>query len=102
MYSQDAIHSRRSGRSGPTEETLAGLACAICGTDYRSAPATDARVVSRLADQRTLACQGVCARLACGSATGLDETPLPLAERVSRYEAGQAQQQSSQGQGNDA
>lgn len=38
MYSQDAISGHRRGRPEPTSEMLAGLACLICGTDYRDAP----------------------------------------------------------------
>lgn len=87
MYSQSSIYSRCNSRSAPTEEMLFGLTCVICGTDYRSVPTADGLVVSRSDDGPTLACRGVCARLASGSATGLDETPLSLTERVRRYEA---------------
>ncbi len=85
MYSQDAISGRRSGRSAPTDEMIWGLACVICGTDYRHAPAANARVVSHRDDKQLLACQGVCARMASGSVTGVDETPVPLTERMHRY-----------------
>ncbi|MDG4861004.1 hypothetical protein P8605_23010 [Streptomyces sp. T-3] len=102
MYSQSSISSRRSSRSAPTEEALFGLTCVICGTDYRIAPTADALVVSRGGDGPTLACRGVCARMASGSATGLDETPLPLAERVRRYEAGRARKQPDQAQADQA
>ncbi|MFK8845165.1 hypothetical protein [Streptomyces sp. Ac-502] len=87
MYSQSSIYSRCNSRSAPTEEMLFGLTCVICGIDYRSAPTADALVVSRSAEGSTLACRGVCARLASGSASGLDESPPPLTERVRRYEA---------------
>ncbi|TLS44255.1 hypothetical protein FE633_21045 [Streptomyces montanus] len=90
MYSQDAISGRRRGRPEPTAEMLSGLACLICGTDYRSAPDREAVVVSHRDDKQQLACQGPCARLASGSVTGLDETPLPLAERLSRHQADRA------------
>ncbi|MEF3118178.1 hypothetical protein RB636_34005 [Streptomyces chrestomyceticus] len=98
MYSQSSIYSRCASRSAPTEEMLWGLSCVVCGTDYRSAPTADAQVVSRGAEGPTLACRGVCARLASGSATGLDETPLPLTERVRRYEA-RARKHAGQAQG---
>ncbi|MGP3999897.1 hypothetical protein [Streptomyces sp. 8N706] len=66
---------------------IAGLVCIVCRTDYRSAPDTDAVVVSHHSDKQLLACGGVCARMASGSVTGHDETPLPLAERMHDYEA---------------
>ncbi|QEU96039.1 hypothetical protein [Streptomyces kanamyceticus] len=96
MYSQSSISNRRSSRPAPTEETLFGLTCVICGTDYRTAPTVDALVVSHSGDGPTMACRGVCARMASGSATGLDEAPLSLAERVRRYEAGRARKQAGQ------
>ena len=87
MYSQDSISGRRRGRPEPTAEMLSGLACLICGTDYRNAPDPAAVVVSHRADRQLLACHGTCARMASGSVDGLDETPLPLAERVRRHRA---------------
>ena len=88
MYSPHAISSRRPSRTEPTEEMIAGLVCTVCRTDYRTAPDTHAAmVVSHHSDRQLLACQGVCARMACGSVTGLLETPLPLAERIQRHEA---------------
>lgn len=87
MYSQDSISGRRRGRPEPTAEMLSGLACLICGTDYRNAPAPEAVVVSHRDDRQLLACHGTCARIASGSVNGLDETPLPLAERVGRHQA---------------
>ncbi|MET9498835.1 hypothetical protein [Streptomyces sp. NPDC006552] len=99
MYSQASISSHHRGsRSAPTEETLSGLTCAICGLDYRTAPDAEAVLVSRGAEGSTVACQGVCARMASGSATGLDETPPPLAERVRRYETAVARKQGEQAQ----
>ncbi|MET8413618.1 hypothetical protein ABZV34_37265 [Streptomyces sp. NPDC005195] len=89
MYSQDAISGHRRGRPEPTAETLSGLACLICGTDYRNAPDANAVVVSHRDDRQLLACHGTCARLASGSVTGLEETPLPLAERLRRHSADQ-------------
>ncbi|MET7764360.1 hypothetical protein ABZS71_20920 [Streptomyces sp. NPDC005393] len=86
MYSPDAISSRRRGRPEPTEEMIAGLVCIVCHTDYRRAPDTDAMVVSHHSDKQLLACEGVCARMAGGSVISPDETPLPLVERVHRYE----------------
>ncbi|MET7664487.1 hypothetical protein ACWGDS_07645 [Streptomyces sp. NPDC055059] len=88
MYSQDSISGRRRGRPEPTAETLAGLTCLICGTDYRNAPGPEAVVVSHRDDKQLLACHGTCARMASGSVNGVDETPLPLAERVRRHRAG--------------
>jgi hypothetical protein len=90
MYSQDAIHGHRRAGSEPTAEMLSGLACLSCGTDYRNAPDTNAVVVSHRDDRQQLACHGVCARLVSGSVSGLDETPLPLDERVSRHSADSA------------
>ncbi|WP_327346087.1 hypothetical protein [Streptomyces europaeiscabiei] len=87
MYSQDAISGRRRGRPEPTTEMLSGLACLICGTDYRSAPDAEAVVVSHRDDKQQLACHGTCARLASGSVSGLNETPLPLAERLRGHQA---------------
>ncbi|UUU34136.1 hypothetical protein JIX56_32240 [Streptomyces sp. CA-210063] len=87
MYSQDSISSRRRGRPEPTPEMLSGLACLMCGTDYRNAPDPEVVVVSHRHDKQLLACQGTCARMASGSVDGLDETPLPLAERVRRHGA---------------
>ncbi|MEU8977156.1 hypothetical protein [Streptomyces sp. NPDC048309] len=90
MYSQDAISGRRrsgGGRPEPTPEMISGLACLICGTDYRNAPDADVMVVSHRNDAQLLACRGTCARLASGSPTGLDETPLPLDERMRRHQA---------------
>ncbi|WP_328751456.1 hypothetical protein OHT57_38725 [Streptomyces sp. NBC_00285] len=92
MYSQDSISGHRRGRPEPTAETLSGLACLICGTDYRdargNAPVPEAVVVSHRDGKQLLACHGTCARMASGSVDGLDETPLPLAERVRRHGAG--------------
>ncbi|CAM5371056.1 hypothetical protein SALBM135S_08572 [Streptomyces alboniger] len=99
MYSQSSISSRSSSRSAPTDETRYGLTCVICGTDYRTTPSADALVVSRGSDGPTVACRGVCARMASGSATGLDGAPPPLAERVSRFEADRAQNRADQAQG---
>lgn len=87
MYSQDSISGRRRGRPEPTEEVLAGLACLICRTDYRNAPDVQVVVVSHHDDKQFLACHGTCARMACGSVNGLDETPLPLAQRVRMHRA---------------
>jgi hypothetical protein len=64
---------------------ISGLVCIICRADYRKAPGTEAMVVSHHGGKQLLACEGVCARLASGSVTGLDETPLPLAKRVQRH-----------------
>ncbi|MDX6312397.1 hypothetical protein [Actinacidiphila soli] len=88
MYSADGIAKRRNGRAEPTEEMIAGLVCSVCRTDYRRSPDKDARVVSHHGDTQLLACEGVCARMASGSVTGVDETPLPLADRVRNYEVG--------------
>jgi len=88
MYSQNAISSRSRGGAEPTAEMISGLVCVVCRTDYRTAPDTDALVVSYHDDRQLLACRGVCARMASGSATGLNETPPPLAERVNRHSAG--------------
>jgi hypothetical protein len=87
MYSQDAIFSRRGRRTEPTEEMLSGLVCVVCRTDYRSRPTADPDpvVVSHSDDRQLLACQGVCARMTSGSATGLDEMPPPLSERMRRH-----------------
>ncbi|MGP3984000.1 hypothetical protein [Streptomyces sp. KR80] len=85
MYSPDAISNRRHRRTEPTEEMIAGLVCIICRTDYRRSPGTDAKVVSHHSEEQLLACEGVCARMATGSVTGLDETPLTLAERMHNY-----------------
>lgn len=89
MYSQDSISGRRrgGGRPEPTAEMISGLACLICGTDYRSATDAEAVVVSHRDDKQQLACHGTCARMASGSVTGLDEAPLPLEERLRRYQA---------------
>ncbi|PTM99340.1 hypothetical protein [Streptomyces sp. VMFN-G11Ma] len=87
MYSQDSISGHRRGRPEPTAEVLSGLACLICGADYRSAPDPEVVVVSHRGDKQLLACHGTCARMASGSVNGLDETPLPLAERVRRHRA---------------
>jgi hypothetical protein len=87
MYSPDAMSSRRRSRPEPTEEMIAGLVCIVCRADYRDTPNTDAMVVSHHTDKPLLACEGVCARMASGSVTGLEETALPLAERMHRYEA---------------
>ncbi|MEH0555226.1 hypothetical protein [Streptomyces sp. B21-101] len=87
MYSQDSISGRRRGRPEPTAEVLSGLTCLVCATDYRNAPDTEAVVVSHRDDKQLLACRGTCARIASGSADGLDETPLPLAERVLGHRA---------------
>ncbi|MFD0306226.1 hypothetical protein [Streptomyces sp. NPDC127119] len=87
MYSQDAISGHRRGRPEPTAEMLSGLACLMCGTDYRTAPDPEAVVVSHHDGGQLLACHGTCARMACGSGNGLGETALPLAERVRRHRA---------------
>lgn len=87
MYSSDAISSRRRSHSEPTEEMVAGLVCVVCRTDYRRAPDTDAMVVAHHSGKQLLACEGVCARMAGGSVNGSDGTPLPLVERIHRYEA---------------
>ncbi|MDX3529883.1 hypothetical protein P1P75_26580 [Streptomyces sp. ID05-39B] len=86
MYSQESISGRRRGRPEPTAETLSGLACLICATDYRSASAPEAVVVSDRGGRPLLACRGTCARMAGGSVDGLDVTPLPLDERVRRHQ----------------
>lgn len=88
MYSQNAIHGRRRDRPEPTPEVLSGLACLICGTDYRIAHDPEVVVVSHRDGKQLLACRGTCARMARGAVNGLDETPLPLAERVRRHGAG--------------
>ncbi|GGX56891.1 hypothetical protein [Streptomyces fructofermentans] len=88
MYSQDSISGRRRGRPEPTPEVLSGLACLICGTDYRTGPDPEPVVASHKDDKQLLACRGTCARMASGSVDGLDETPLPLAERVRRHGSG--------------
>lgn len=90
MYSQDAIFNRNRNRSQTTPAMARGLVCVVCGTDYRNAPTAEAVVVSHRDDRQLLACRGACARLASGSATGLDETPLPLAERIRGHETGSA------------
>ncbi|MGX1272980.1 hypothetical protein [Streptomyces phaeoluteigriseus] len=87
MYSQESISGRRRGRPEPTAETLSGLACLICATDYRAASAPEAVVVSHRDDRQLLACRGTCARMAGASLDGLDETPVPLDERVRRHES---------------
>jgi hypothetical protein len=91
MYSQDSIFNRGSNGSRSRSETIAamasGLACVICGTDFRDSPTTDEVVVSHRDDRQLLACRTVCARLASGSPTGLDETPLPLAERMRLHDS---------------
>ncbi|MFI0240470.1 hypothetical protein [Streptomyces sp. NPDC016845] len=102
MYSQSSIFSRRGSRRAPTEEVLSGLACVVCGTDYRATEGADAVVVSHTDDRSMLACRGVCARIACGSTEGLDEPPLPLAERVRRYETGRAATESGPAPGDQA
>ncbi|MEU0116406.1 hypothetical protein ABZ137_22600 [Streptomyces bobili] len=86
MYSQESISGHRRGRPEPTAETLSGLACLICATDYRDASAPEAVVVSHRDGRPLLACRGTCARMAGGSVDGLDETPLPLDERVRRHQ----------------
>ncbi|MFF8321614.1 hypothetical protein ACF06V_31170 [Streptomyces bobili] len=86
MYSQESISGRRRGRPEPTAETLSGLACLVCATDYRAASAREAVVVSHRDGRPLLACRGTCARMAGGSVDGLDETPLPLDERVRRHQ----------------
>jgi hypothetical protein len=90
MYSQDSISGRRRGRPEPTAEMLAGLACLVCGADFRNAPDGGETVVSHRDDKQLLACHGTCARMASGSVTGLDETPLPLAERIRKHLPDQA------------
>ncbi|GAA1899252.1 hypothetical protein GCM10009837_22280 [Streptomyces durmitorensis] len=85
MYSQDSISGRRRGRSEPTAEMLSGLACSVCGADFRQAHDGEEAVVSHRDDKQLLACHGTCARMATGSVTGLDEPPLPLAERMRRH-----------------
>ncbi|WP_049575852.1 hypothetical protein [Streptomyces sp. SBT349] len=87
MYSQDAMFTRRNGSAEPTEEMSAGLACVVCGADYRAATAVEAVVVSHRGDHQLLACRGVCARMTSGAVGGLDEAPLPLAERERRFQA---------------
>lgn len=87
MYSQDAIYGRRRDRPGPTPEVLSGLACLMCGTDYQNAPDPEVVVVSHRGDRQLFACRGTCARMASGAVNGLDEPPLPLAERVRRHRA---------------
>ncbi|MFJ6700143.1 hypothetical protein ACIQM4_29420 [Streptomyces sp. NPDC091272] len=98
MYSQSSISSHRGGRPAPTEETLHGLTCVICGADYRTTPSADAVSVSHGTEGSVLACAGVCARMAGGPTTGPKDTPLPLAERVRRYEAGRARRQADEAQ----
>jgi hypothetical protein len=66
---------------------IAGLVCIVCRTDYRRAPDTDAMVVGHHSGKQLLACERVCARMAGGPVIGSDETPLPLAKRMHRYEA---------------
>ncbi|MFE2426145.1 hypothetical protein ACFXJ5_05225 [Streptomyces sp. NPDC059373] len=88
MYSADGIAKRRNGRAEPTEEMIAGLVCSVCRTDYRRSSDREAKVVSHHGDAQLLACEGVCARMASGSVNGVDETPLPLADRVHNYEVG--------------
>ncbi|MEU5344039.1 MULTISPECIES: hypothetical protein [unclassified Streptomyces] len=90
MYSQDSISGHRRGRPEPTAEMLSGLACLICGTDYRNTPDPEAVVVSHRDGKQLLACHGTCARMACGSVNGLAETPLPLTERVRGHRPGAA------------
>jgi hypothetical protein len=87
MYSQDAISGHRRGRPEPTAEMLSGLACLMCGTDYRNAPDPEAVVVSHHDGGQILACHWTCARMACGSVNGLGEIPLPLDERVRGHRA---------------
>jgi hypothetical protein len=87
MYSQNSIHSRRRDSSGPTPEALSGLTCLMCGTDYRNVPDPEVVVVSHRDGKQQLACRGTCARMASGAVNGLEETPLPLAERVRRHGA---------------
>ncbi|MFC8195321.1 hypothetical protein ACFWBR_18770 [Streptomyces sp. NPDC060006] len=90
MYSQDAISGHRRGRPEPTAEMLSGLACLMCGTDYREAPDPEAVVVSHHDGRQLLACHGTCARMASGSVNGLAETPLPLEERVRGHRDGRS------------
>lgn len=93
MYSQDAISGHSRGRPERTAEMRSGLACVVCGTDYRTVPGSgpgpgpgpEAVVVSHHEGGQMLACHGTCARMACGSVDGLDETPLPLEERLRRH-----------------
>ncbi|MEU9188848.1 hypothetical protein AB0D14_30755 [Streptomyces sp. NPDC048484] len=85
MYSQDAISGHRRGRPEPTAEMLSGLACLMCGTDYRNSPDPEAVVVSQHDGGQLLACHGTCARMACGSVNGLGGTPLALDERLRRH-----------------
>jgi hypothetical protein len=85
MYSQDAISGHRRGRPEPTAEMLSGLACMMCGADYRTSSDADGVVVSHRDGGQLLACRGTCARMLCGSVDGLAETPLPLDERVDRH-----------------
>lgn len=84
MYSQDSIYGRRRDRPEPAREVLSGLACLMCGTGYRNAPDPEVMVVSHRDDKQPLACRGTCARMASGAVNGLDETPVPPAERVRR------------------
>jgi hypothetical protein len=88
MYSQDAIYGRNRHRYEPSADMAAGLACVICGTDLRVPERSDAVVSSHHEGGQLLACRGRCARLASGSPSGLDEPPLPLAERLRRHRSG--------------
>jgi hypothetical protein len=90
MYSQDAISGHRRGRPEPTAEMLSGLACLMCGTDYRKAPDPEAVVVSHHEGRQLLACHGTCARMASGSLNGLAEKPLPLEERIRGHRDGRS------------
>jgi hypothetical protein len=87
MYSHDAISNRRRSHSEPTEEMVAGLVCVVCRTDYRRAPDAGTLVVAHHSGRQLLACEGVCTRMAGGAVNSTDELPLPLVERVHRYEA---------------
>jgi hypothetical protein len=92
MYSQHSIAGhRRSSRPETTVEMTYGLACTMCGRDLRPTeekPGHDAVPVGRVDDRQTFACRGVCARLGSGSADGLAEEPVPLADRVAAFTKG--------------
>ncbi|MEO3751554.1 hypothetical protein [Streptomyces sp. B6B3] len=88
MYSPDSIFRRNRHRYEPTADMAAGLSCVICGTDLRDPRRSDAVVSAHHEGRQLLACRGRCAHLASGSSTGLDEPPLPLAERLRRHRSG--------------
>jgi hypothetical protein len=71
-----------------SEEMIAGLACTVCGTDYRDQQ-RPAVVVGHHSGGQLFACQGRCATTHCGSADGLGEEPaLSLDERAAEFEVG--------------